>query len=85
MAVKVTFCPLAIDFVAGVMLMPVSVAVFTVRFAVGDVVPLSDAVMAALPDATPVATPVPALIVAMPVLPDDQVTWLVRSAVVPFE
>ena len=68
--------------VVGVMLIPVSTAAaVTVRLAVGEVMPLAEAVTVVMPTVTPVATPV--LIVATPVLADAHVTWLVMSAVVP--
>ena len=82
MAVKVTGVPLGVDGVVGLMLIPVIEAAVTVRLAVGEVMPLAEAVTVVLPTATPVATPVVLLIVATPVLPDDQVAWLVMSAVV---
>lgn len=82
-AVKVTGCPLGADGAVGVMLMLVSTAVFTVRAAVGEVMPLSDAVTVVLPTATPVATPVVLAMVAITVLADAQVTWSVMFAVLP--
>ena len=61
------------DGAVGLMLIPVSAAAFTVRLAVGEVMPLNDAVMDVPPTPAPVATPA-VLIVAIELLPDDQVT-----------
>ena len=83
MAVKVTGVSLRVDFVVGVMLIPVSTAGLTVRLAPGDVMPLADALIVAIPTATPVTVPVLLLIVATPVSVDVHVTWLLISAVVP--
>lgn len=77
-----TFSPLAMDDVAGVMLIPVSTAELTVRLAAGEVMPLNEAVTVVLPNATPVATPL-VLIVATALSAEAQATLLVRSAVVP--
>lgn len=82
-AVKVAVCPWGVDEVGGVMLSPLSTAALTVRLAGGEVMPLSDATMVVPPIATPVATPVVLLMVAIKLLPVDQVTWLVMSAVEP--
>lgn len=77
-----TGSPLAMDIVAGVMLMPVSTAELTVRLAAVEVIPLKEAVTVVLPNATPVATPL-VLIVATALSAEAQVTLLVRLAVVP--
>ena len=82
-AVNVTGVPCGVDGIAGLMLIPVITAVVTVRLTAGEVMPLEEAVTVVLPIAKPVATPVMLLIVATPVLPDTQVTWLVISTVVP--
>lgn len=74
--------PFGVDGVVGLMLIPVITATVTDMLAVGEVMPLAEAVTVVLPTATPVATPVLLLIVATPVLPDAQVTWLVMLAVV---
>ena len=71
------------DGVVGLMLIPVITAAVTDRLAVGEVMPLAEAVTVVLPSATPVTTPVLLLIVATLVLADDQITWLVMFAVVP--
>ncbi len=78
-----TGVPLGVDGAVGVMLMPVSVAAVTVIVAVGEVTPENDAVIAVLPAAAPVATPVVALIATTPGLADAQVARWVRSALVP--
>lgn len=65
------------------MLNPVSAAAFTERLAVGEVIPLTDAVMVVPPTFTPVATPVVLLMVAIELLPEVHVTRLVMFAVVP--
>jgi hypothetical protein len=80
-AVKVTGVPLGVDGVVGVMLIPVSVAVFTVRVAPGETMPLAEAVTVVLPTATPVATPVLLSMVATAILPVAHVTWLLISEV----
>ena len=80
---NVTDTPLGMDGVVGLMLIPVTTAAVTDRLAVGEVIPLVEAVTVVLPTATPVTTPVVLLTVATPVLPDAQLTWLVMSAVVP--
>ena len=69
---------LMIEAVAGVTAMDCRVTggLVTVSVAVPEVL-LSDAVMVALPAATPVARPA-LLMVAVAVLLDDQVTWVVR-------
>ena len=85
MAVKVTGTPLGVDGVVGLMLRPVITAAVTVRLAVGEVMPLEEAVTVVLPTATPVAMPVVLLIVATLMLPDAQVVWAEMSAVVPLE
>ena len=81
-AEKVTDVPWGVDGAVGLMLMAVITAAVTVRFAAGEVMPLADTVTVVLPTATPVATPVVLMIVATPVLPVAQVTWLVMLAVV---
>jgi hypothetical protein len=63
------------------MLMAVMTALVTVKFAVEDVMPLNEAVIEVLPAALPVATPVTLLIVATPLLLEDQATKLVRFVV----
>ena len=72
-AVKVTACPWGTDVAVGLMLIPVSTAAFTVRPAVGEVMPVDDAETVVLPTPTPVATPVVLMIVATDVLPDAQI------------
>lgn len=81
MAVKVTGVPLGVDGAVGLMLIPVTTAAVTAMLAVGDVMPLSEAVTVVLPTATPVNTPVAPLVVATPVLADTQDDWLVMLAV----
>lgn len=70
---------------AGLIAIAVITAAVTVKLAAGELMPLSDAVIVALPTATPVAIAVALLIVATAVLPDTQSTWLVMSAVVASE
>ena len=84
-AVKVLVCPLATDEMSGVMLMPVSAAVLTVRLAEGDAIPFNEAEIFALPADRPVAIPVLLLIEEIELLLVDQTTWLVRLAVEPSE
>ena len=60
--------------VVGLILIPVITAAVTVISAVGEVMPLSEAVTLVVPTATPVATPVVLLIVAMAGSSDDQLT-----------
>jgi hypothetical protein len=80
-AVNCCVAPLAIDGFAGVTAIDCSVAAVTVR----TVEPLMDedvAVMVEVPTPAPLASPA-VLIVAVVVVPDDQVTVLVRFCVVP--
>lgn len=74
MAVKLTGVPLSAVEVVGLILIPVITAAVTVISAVGEVMPLSEAVTLVVPTATPVATPVVLLIVAMAGSSDDQLT-----------
>ncbi len=71
---------MAIDGLAGVTAMEVSVAAVTVSTAAGEVTPLSDAVMLLMPTPTPVASPV-LVIVATEVVAEFQVTLDVTSCV----
>jgi hypothetical protein len=80
--VKVAVPPADKFIVVGVMAIDVSTGAITFRLAGGEVFPLEEAVIAVPPTATPVATPLLA-IVAIPVFPDAQVTVLVMSAVDP--
>ncbi len=65
-AVKVTDEPFGVDFVVGVILIPVSTAAVTVRLAEGEVILESVAVTVVLPVVLPpVTTPVLLLIVAI--------------------
>jgi hypothetical protein len=80
---KVTDEPFGVDFIAGVMLIAVSTAAVTVRFASAERMLPDDALTVVLPKLTPVTTPVLLLIVAIAELPIAQVTWLVILAVVP--
>ena len=73
--------PAAIDAVAGVTAMETSVAGVTVSVTPGELTPLCDAVMVAVPVATPAARP-DALIVAVEVLEEFQVTLFVKFCVV---
>ena len=67
--------------VVGLMARPVITADVTVRLADGEVIPFNAAVTVVEPAKFPVAMPVVLAIVAIEVLPDDHVTWLVMSAV----
>ena len=80
-AVNWTLVPLAIDGVAGVTAIDVSVAPVTVRVVMPLMAPLV-AVMTVVPAATPEASP-PAEIVAVAAVPEDHVTMVVRSFVDP--
>lgn len=82
---NVTDTPFGVEGAIGLMLIPVIVAVVTVMLAVGEVMPFNEAVTVVLPTATPVAMPVALLIVAIFMLPDAQLAWLVMLAVVPSE
>jgi hypothetical protein len=74
--------PFAIDAVAGVTVMEVSAAGVTVRDAVPVIAPEVAVMVTGPPGATPVATPVEA-IVAMALLDEVQATVLVKLCVVP--
>ena len=68
---------------AGVIAMALIAGVLTDKLEVTAGVPLTKAVIVAFPTATPVATPVVLLMVATLVLSEDQLAWLVISAVEP--
>jgi len=73
--------PAAIEAVAGVTAIETSTAGVTVSVTPGELMPACTAVIVVVPTATPVATP-EALIVAVGVLDELQVTLLVRFCVV---
>ena len=78
--------PLATDGFTGATAIDVSAAAVTVSVSLGLVIPPSVAVMAVVPVARVEASPwLPAVleIVATEAVPDTQVTWVVRLAVVP--
>jgi len=81
-AVKVTGVPAGTEGVVGLILIPLISAAETVRLAVAEVMPPDLAVTVVVPAFTPLATPVPLLIVAMVLSAVSHMTWLVISAVV---
>ena len=86
MAVNCSVRPLATDGFTGATAIEVSAAAVTVSVSLGLVIPLRLAVIAVVPTASVEASPwLPAAleIVATEAVPDAQVTWLVRLAVVP--
>lgn len=84
-AVKLVVSPVDAEAVVGLMAIAVNAGAVTVNVALLELTPLAEAVTVVLPTATLVATPVVPLIVAILVLPDAQVTWLVMLAVEAFE
>lgn len=82
---NVTATPLGVVGADGLMVKPVITAAVTDKLAAADVTPFNEAVMLVLPTVTLVATPVVLLMVATAGLADNQVTWLVRLAVVALE
>jgi len=79
-AVKVTGTPLAVVKAGALRVMTVSTAEVTCTSTLGDDLPKAAADIEALPKAMPLAKPFLS-IVAMLLLLEDQVTWLVISAV----
>ena len=69
-----TGVPLGVEGAIGLTLSPIITVAVTDRLAVGEVMPLAEAVTVVLPTAIPVATPVVLLIVAILMLPDAQAT-----------
>ena len=86
MAVNCSVSPLATDGFTGATAIDVNAAAVTVRVSLGLVIPPRAAVIAVVPVANVEASPwLPAVleIVATDVVPDAQVTWVVRLAVEP--
>ncbi len=77
-AVNLVVKPFATEAADG--LMEIEDSCFTVKIALLEVMPFTEAITTVLPTATPLAIPVLLLIVATPVSADVQLTWLVMSA-----
>ena len=80
-AVKLVVRPLVTEAEVGLIAIVVNIGAVTINVTLLEVTPFADAVTVVLPTAAPEATPVVLLIVAIPVLPDAQFTWLVMLAV----